>query len=149
MINLVFPDYPFRMREMDGKHQIFDEARKRWVAFTPEEWVRQNFLQYLFQEMNYPASLIAVEKEMQLGELSKRFDILVYNQQHKPWMMVECKSMDVTISDAVVHQVLRYNMAIPVRYLVVTNGRSSWFFEKKNGRLEALLELPAWREGEE
>jgi hypothetical protein len=133
------------MREQEGKRQIYDDTRKKWVAFTPEEWVRQNFLQYLIQEKKYPASLIAVEKELMLGELSKRFDILVYDNLHKPWLMVECKSMDVTITDAVVHQVLRYNLAIPVQYLVVTNGNGSWFFEKKTGRLDLIQELPEWK----
>lgn len=144
MVSLVYPDFPFRMREQAGKRQIFDDTRKKWVSFTPEEWVRQNFLQYLLQTMKYPASLIAVEKELQLGELKKRFDILVYDRQHTPWLMVECKSMDVSIDDAVVHQVLRYNMAIPVRYLVVTNGNQSWFFERKVGRLEPIREMPEW-----
>ena len=147
MISLVYPEYPFRMRELEGKRQIFDDTRKRWVAFTPEEWVRQNFLQYLLQGKKYPASLIAVEKELMLGELTKRFDILVYDQLHRPWLMVECKAMDVTITDAVVHQILRYNMASPVRYMVVTNGTASWFFEKKSGSLELILELPEWKGG--
>lgn len=135
------------MRELEGKRQIYDDTRKKWIAFTPEEWVRQNFLQYLIQEKKYPASLIAVEKELMLGEMSKRFDILVYDHFHKPWLMVECKSMDVPINDAVVHQILRYNLAIPVRYLVVTNGNGSWFFEKKTGRLDMIQELPVWKEG--
>lgn len=144
MIILDFPDYPFRLREEDGKRQIFDEARKKWVAFTPEEWVRQNVLQYLLQAMQYPASLISVEKEIQLGELSKRFDILVYDQHHQPWLMVECKAMDVRINDAVVHQVLRYNLSVPVPFLVVTNGDTTYCFEKKTGRLEEIPNLPVW-----
>ncbi|MBZ5859174.1 type I restriction enzyme HsdR N-terminal domain-containing protein [Flavihumibacter profundi] len=146
MISLEFPDFPFRWREQNGKRQIFDETRKKWVAFTPEEWVRQNFLQYLLQEKKYPATLIAIEKELKIGELTKRFDILVYDYQHQPWLMVECKSMDVAINDAVVHQVLRYNIAIPVRFIVVTNGTKTYFFEKKTGRLEPIQELPVWKE---
>ncbi|KIC90371.1 type I restriction enzyme HsdR N-terminal domain-containing protein [Flavihumibacter sp. ZG627] len=144
MASLQYPSFPFRLRENGGRRQIFDETRKRWVAFTPEEWVRQNFLQYLLQEMNYPATLIAIEKEIKLGELSKRFDILVYDNNHKPWLMVECKSMEIPLTEEVLHQVLRYNITIPVPYLVITNGTISYFFEKRSGKLEMLEQLPAW-----
>ncbi len=144
MASLQYPSFPFRWRENGGRRQIFDETRKRWVAFTPEEWVRQNFLQYLLQEMNYPATLIAIEKELKLGELIKRFDILVYDNNHKPWLMVECKSMEIPLTEEVLHQVLRYNITIPVPYLVITNGTISYFFEKRSGKLEMLEQLPAW-----
>jgi hypothetical protein len=145
MASLQYPSFPFRWRENGGRRQIFDETRKRWVAFTPEEWVRQNFLQYLLQEMNYPATLIAIEKELKLGELIKRFDILVYDNNHKPWLMVECKSMEIPLTEEVLHQVLRYNITIPVPYLVITNGTMSYFFEKRSGKLEMLEQLPSWR----
>ena len=144
MASLQYPSFPFRWRENGGRRQIFDETRKRWVAFTPEEWVRQNFLQYLLQEMNYPATMIAIEKELRLGELIKRFDILVYDNNHKPWLMVECKSMEIPLTEEVLHQVLRYNITIPVPYLVITNGTISYFFEKRSGKLEMLEQLPAW-----
>lgn len=144
MVRLVFPDYPFRSREARGRREIFDTARRRWVAFTPEEWVRQNFVQYLLQTKAYPASLIAIEKELLLGELTKRFDILVYDHLHQPWLMVECKSADIVLNDAVVHQLLRYNIAIPVPYLAISNGNSNYFFKRQNGKLEAVGELPDW-----
>ena len=144
MASLQYPSFPFRWRENGGRRQIFDETRKRWVAFTPEEWVRQNFLQYLLQEMNYPSTMIAIEKELRLGELIKRFDILVYDNNHKPWLMVECKSMEIPLTEEVLHQVLRYNITIPVPYLVITNGTISYFFEKRSGKLEMLEQLPAW-----
>ena len=76
---------------------IFDEYRKQWLHTYTEEWVRQNFLQYLVQVKRYPASLIAVEKEIYLGDLKKRFDIVVYKES-KPWMIVECKEMKVPLN---------------------------------------------------
>jgi hypothetical protein len=130
------------MKEEEGKEFIFDEFRRQWLRLTPEEWVRQNFLQYLLQVKKYPAPLTAVEKEIRLGELKKRFDILVYDAQHKPWLMVECKGMDVTLNQAVLEQVLRYNIALPVPYLVITNGTYCAAFIKNNGELEALTALP-------
>lgn len=142
MIRIDYPSYQFRMKEEDGRTFIFDELRKLWLRLTPEEWVRQNFIRYMVDVKKYPAALIALEKEMQMGELKKRFDILVYNRQHQPWLMVECKSTDVQLDEKVLQQVLRYNIAIPVQYLVITNGSFSVGFEKSNNRLSLLEELP-------
>ncbi len=132
MIKVAYPAFDFKIKGEAGKEVIFDEIRKQWVKLTPEEWVRQNTIQYLLQSLHYPASLIAVEKELKLGELKKRFDILVYNQQHQPWLMIECKAVDVALSEAVLQQVLRYNMAIPVAYLFITNGASVFGWDVKD-----------------
>jgi len=142
MIRIEYPSHPFRIREEEGRELIFDELRKLWVRLTPEEWVRQNFLQYLLQVMKYPASLSAVEREIKLGELRKRFDILVYDKQHQPWLMVECKGMEIALNDAVLQQVLRYNIAVPVPYLVITNGSSCFAYIRKNNQLQLLEALP-------
>jgi hypothetical protein len=144
MIRIEYPSHPFRLKEEEGKEFIFDELRKLWVRLTPEEWVRQNFLQYLVQVLKYPASLIAVERELRLGELKKRFDVLVYNLQHEPWLMVECKAMEVTLDESVLQQVLRYNIAVPVPFMVITNGHYCAGFEKKEGSLQWLDALPTY-----
>ena len=132
MIKVDYPIFKFKIKGQAGKEIIFDEMRKQWVRLTPEEWVRQNMLQYLLQTLQYPASLIAVEKELKMGEIKKRFDILVYNTQHKPWLMIECKAMDVKLADNVLQQILRYNMAVPVAYLFITNGTSVYGWDVKN-----------------
>jgi hypothetical protein len=106
--------------------------------------VRQNFLQYLLQVKQYPASLTAVEKEIRLGELKKRFDILVFDAHHQPWLMVECKGMEVALNDSVLQQVLRYNIAVPVPYLVITNGSGCFAYIRKNNQLEVLDALPGF-----
>lgn len=142
MIKIAYPAHPFRIRNEEGKEAVFDEIRKRWTRLTPEEWVRQNFLQYLIQVKRYPAGLIAVEKEIILGELTKRFDILVYNSLHQPWMMVECKAMTVPLNEKVLEQLLRYNLSIPVGYLVITNGSYVAGWQRKEGGIETLQELP-------
>lgn len=144
MIRIEYPSYPYRIREEEGREFIFDELRKQWTRLTPEEWVRQNFLQYLVQTMQYPASLIAVERELRLGELKKRFDILVYNRQHQPWLMVECKAMDVQLDNGVLQQVLRYNIAIPVSFMIITNGHYCAGFEKKGQQLQQIEQLPVF-----
>lgn len=137
-----FPAYPFKVKEEGGRKLIFDTIRKSWLVLTPEEWVRQNFVQYLTQVKQYPAALIALEKEILLGELAKRFDILIYDRNHKPWMMIECKGMEIPLNESVLEQVLRYNMSVPVPHLVITNGSYTVAFKKTKGVLERMEELP-------
>jgi hypothetical protein len=143
MIQIPYPLHPFRIRETEGKEWIFDELRKQWVRLSPEEWVRQNILQYFLQVMNIPASLIAVEKEIKIGELRKRFDILVYKSS-SPWLMVECKEMNVPIDETVLKQVLHYNTGIQVPYVMVTNGNITYAFEISDQGMIALDTLPSY-----
>ncbi len=144
MIQIDYPGQDFRTRKEAESDFIFDELRKRWVKLTPEEWVRQNFLRYLIQVKNYPQSLIAVEREIALGELKKRFDILVFDHGHKPWMMIECKAMSVALSEDVLAQVLRYSISVPAPYLVITNGAYTTGWQKVERALKLLDELPDW-----
>ena len=141
MIKIDYPAYDFRIKEVDGRELIFDDFRKQWVRLTPEEWVRQNMLQYLVQVKHYPASLIAVEKEIALGELRKRFDILVYKAS-KPWMIVECKEMNIILNEPVIRQVLNYNITLQTAFVVVTNGTSTYGFGLDNGKIEPLQQFP-------
>jgi len=142
MIKIKYPTYQPKKKEDAGKEFIFDEFRKRWVILTPEEWVRQNFLQYLTQIKKYPASLIAVEKEIKLGELKKRFDVVVYDMNSKPWMIVECKEMNVNLDKNVLDQVLRYNMSLKVPYLVITNGSYCMAYDCRQNTLKEINQLP-------
>ena len=142
MIKIEYPPYQPKIKRESGKEFIFDEVRKRWVVLMPEEWVRQNFLQYLIQVKNYPASLIAIEKEIKLGELKKRFDMVVYDRNSKPWMIVECKEMNVALTKAVLDQVLRYNISLKVPYLVITNGSYCMAMQLKGNAIMAIDSLP-------
>ena len=143
MVKIDYPRHSFRMKEEGAKEFIFDEFRKLWVRLTPEEWVRQNFLQYLVQVKNYPPSLIAVETEVRLLELRKRCDILIYRDA-QPWMIVECKEMNEKLDDDVLGQVLRYNISMPSVFLVITNGSYTNAWHLANGSAAELSELPAW-----
>ena len=142
MILINYPKPVFNIKKENGKEIILDLLRKKWIALTPEEWVRQNFIQVLIQGSNYPASLIAVEKEIMLGEMKKRFDILVYDKDHKPWMMVECKAAAVELNEKVFDQLLRYNQAVPVSFLIITNGNTSYGWQKKGNELVEINSLP-------
>ena len=142
MLSINFPEPSFRIKTEQGRELIYDSLRKKWVQLTPEEWVRQNFTRYLTDVMKYPASLIALEKKIRLGELAKRFDLLVYDKTHQPWMLIECKAMDVTLDEKVLNQVLRYHISVPVTYLVITNGKHSYAWKKTAAGLEAISRLP-------
>ena len=143
MIKIDYPPYQPKIKKENEKEFIFDEFRKRWVVLTPEEWVRQNFLQYLTQIKKYPASLIAIEKEIKLGELKKRFDIVVYDSHTKPWMIVECKEMNVALDRTVLDQVLRYNINLQVPYLVITNGSYCMAMTFEKDKLVELDTMPS------
>jgi hypothetical protein len=143
MIAVQFPEPQFRMKMENGKQYIFDAIRKTWLLLTEEEWVRQNFVRYLTSTLKYPSTIIALEKEIALNDLKKRFDILVYDRQHQPWMLVECKEPKVALNEDVLQQVLRYNISVPVQYIIITNGSTTvgW---KKDGDLQLLKEMPEW-----
>jgi len=118
------PSYSFKVIDENGKKLIFDEIRKKFVSLTPEEWVRQHFIKYLIIEKKYPASLFTVESSLKLNKMNKRCDAIVYNSCGKPMLIVECKSPDVPLNQAVFDQIARYNMVYKVRYLIVTNGKN-------------------------
>lgn len=141
MITIQYPFFDFRIKTENEKEWIYDEFRKQWARLTPEEWVRQNMLQYLVQVKKYPASLIAVEKEIMVGELKKRFDILVYRDS-KPWMIIECKEMNVALSETVLKQVLNYNITLQTPFVMITNGKGIFGFYLQLGKLEKLIEFP-------
>lgn len=145
MIKLTFPQPAFRIKEEEGKELIFDEIRKQWVRLTPEEWVRQNFVQYLLQVLHYPAAYISIEKEIKLGERKKRFDLLVFDNMHRPWLMLECKAMDVDLTEQAVEQIVRYNMSVPVSYLVVSNGSYTYAWQKTEHAFESINQLPVFQ----
>ncbi len=143
MQRIVYPAFPFKIKQENNAELIFDEVRKKWVRLTPEEWVRQNFLQYLLQVKKYPSSILAVEKEIKLGDLKKRCDIVVYKAD-KPWMIIECKEQGVILNDATIQQVLRYNITLDVSILVITNGETTHaIIVNKNG-MQVLDVLPEW-----
>lgn len=148
MIQIQFPKPAFKIKKENGKDYIFDSFRKLWLLLTEEEWVRQNFLQYMTGTMNYPSSLIAIEKEIQLGELKKRFDILVYDFDHHPWMLVECKARRIPLSEDVIQQVLRYNVSVPVHFLIITNGNYTYGWQKVNSGVTELDAMPVFMNGE-
>jgi hypothetical protein len=106
------------------------------LVLTPEEWVRQQILNYLVRVKMYPASCISVEKELLLNDLKRRYDIVVYNRRLEPWLIVECKAPYIALDEAVLLQALRYNLTINAELLMVSNGLNDMVFNKQHQKVE-------------
>lgn len=137
---LKYPEYKPRIKQSAGSTFIFDFIRKKWLILTPEEWVRQHLLNYLVNEKNYRASSIAIEKELQLNDLKKRFDIVVYDAGLNPFMIIECKAPYIGINDSVLEQVLRYNLVVKARYVMISNGIQDFVFNQ----FKESVEIPEY-----
>ena len=137
-----------RTRRSNNKPEVFDPVRKRYVMLTPEEKVRQYFIQYLTQERNVPLSLIAAEVPLRYNRLKKRSDIVVYGTNGKPCLIVECKAQEVEMTQAVFDQVAMYNMTLKVPYLVVTNGTEQYacYIDHQSKKYYFLKEVPSFNE---
>jgi hypothetical protein len=145
-LQLNLPEYPFRIKQDDHHTYIFDEIRKKFLVLTPEEWVRQHFVQFLILQKKYPKTLIRLEMGLKLNTLQKRSDILLFNHSGEKIMLVECKAPSVKISQDTFDQAARYNFIHRVKYLVVTNGLEHFCteidFEKRS--FAFLKELPEY-----
>jgi hypothetical protein len=126
-LQLNLPFYSFKIKEIDGLLCILDTFRRKYVALTPEEWVRQHLLHHLHNQYAYPKHSIAVEKQLKIGTLIKRFDALVYNQYTQPAVLIECKAPDVPITQQTFDQAARYNTVLNAPYLLVSNGLQHFF----------------------
>jgi hypothetical protein len=128
---LNFPQYQFRIRKNEkNTEEIFDRVRKKFVALTPEEWVRQHLIEFLVEEKKFPHSLLAVEKQLKLNSTLKRTDLLAYSSSLQPVLLAECKAPEIKLDIHVLTQALRYNLVMNVDNLIITNGNSHFFFIK-------------------
>lgn len=141
MINVIYPSVKPSIRNIGGKEEIYCLVRKRWMILTPEEWVRQNFLLYLTVVLNYPVALIAVEKQLYFNQLKKRFDIVVYKNTMEPNIIVECKEMDVQLSENTLQQILQYYTVLQSGLLIITNGSFTVGFKRVGDELVPIDEI--------
>lgn len=145
MLTLDFSGIHLKLKQEDNKTFVFDPVRKDWYILTPEEHVRQYILQLLIESAEYPKGMIALEKKIMVGDRSKRFDIVVYNREHKPWMLVECKAPEVLITEDTLHQLLNYQRTIQCRYWLLTNGHQTFCADAKEIKnIHWLDSLPAY-----
>jgi len=145
MINVIYPSEKPSLRVVGNKEEIFCLVRKRWFVLTPEEWVRQNLLLYLTKVLHYPSSLIAVEKQVIVNQQKKRFDIVVYKNTMEPYIIVECKEMEVSLSDKVIQQVLEYYSVVQSDYMLVTNGNLTYGFQRSGSSLLSIESIPLFK----
>lgn len=132
----------FKTEQREGKTYVFDPLRKRFVALTPEEEVRQKVLYLLVEHLKVPSGLIAVEYSVKVNGLDKRADAVVFGKEGQPLMIVECKAQSVKITNKVLDQAVRYHAALQPRFLLLFNGETCYCFKVEKGRLEALDQLP-------
>ena len=146
MQELNLPSYEFRLKNVDGQQRIFDEVRRKYVALTPEEWVRQNFIKYLVDKKAVPVGLIVLEKQLLMNTMIRRPDILIHDKQGKPIMIVECKAPEVKISQDTFDQIARYNSVIRAPYLIVTNGMNHYccLMNSQNNTYSFLEDIPEY-----
>ena len=147
MQKLNLPTYNFKLKSNENKTLIFDKLRKKYMVLTPEEWVRQHFVYFLIDEKKYPTSLIALEKQLTINKRKKRTDILVFNKEGNPDIIVECKSPSIKITQDTFDQIARYNLKLQANYLIVTNGLEHFYckMDFENETYIFLKEIPDYK----
>ena len=128
MKKLNLPLFEFKIKKENKNNIIFDEIRKKWIILTPEEWIRQNFIKYIISK-NYPTSLINCEKVFYINKIQKRYDIVVYNSAGEVDILVECKSSNIKINKDHFDQVMRYNIELKSKRIILTNGIENYYFK--------------------
>ena len=148
MQELHLPGYAFKVRSAPQGEQIFDLVRRKYVALTPEEWVRQHFLNFLIDHRGCPASLIKVERGIPARSIQMRADIIIHGTDGKPAALVECKSPDVTMNEGSFAQVIRYNSFLKTGYIILTNGLVHYCCKLVDGGNTVVpqVEIPTYKE---
>ena len=145
MRKLNLPLFEFKIKKENKNNIIFDEIRKKWVILTPEEWVRQNFLKFILNK-NYPKSLVNCEKVFSINKVLKRYDIVVYNTSGDVDILVECKSHEIKINKDHFDQVMKYNLELKSKNIVVTNGLNHFIFNynKNDKKYKQINDLTSY-----
>lgn len=141
---LTLPDHGVKTKQGHTGVEVFDPVRRKWVALTPEEWVRQHFLNHLVHDLGCPLSLIGVEQGLHLNGLAKRADIVVHDRQARPVALVECKAPNVKLDQRTFDQAARYNKVFQVPFLLITNGMTHYAcsLDMDKGTVRFLPRLP-------
>lgn len=126
MSQLNLPEYKYRIKKQNDKVFIFDTQRKKYVALTPEEWVRQHFINFLIVHKGYPAALLAVEKQLEINGMKKRCDAILYDLDGRPQVILEFKAPQIPISQQTFDQVAVYNTKLKVDFLIISNGTTHY-----------------------
>lgn len=144
MIQLNLPAFAYKVKKQADKLYIYDSIRRKYLQLTPEEWVRQHFTHYLIDHLKYPRGLITTESGLKYNQLLRRTDIVVFDREARPFMIVECKAPTVTINQQVFNQISVYNKVLEAQLLVVSNGLHHYCcrFQAQSQRWEFLPQIP-------
>jgi hypothetical protein len=145
---LNLPSFEKSIKLVQGQKKIFDRIRKKYVVLTPEEWVRQHFINFLIEHRGYPMGLMAVEQKVIINGMPQRVDIVTYSRNGKPLLVVECKAPELELTQETYRQAARYNLTLNANYLVITNGKKhfcSWV-DTKNMEFRMLNDIPNFKE---
>lgn len=147
MQRLNLPSYSFKLKSNEKHTLIFDNLRKKYFVLTPEEWVRQHYVQFLIEEKKYPVSLIALEKQLIINNRKKRTDIVIFNKEGNPDIIVECKAPHIKISQATFDQIARYNLKLKANFLILTNGMEHYYckMDFENETYIFLKDIPKYQ----
>ena len=145
---LNFPAYSFKTGIKNGQNTIFDPIRKRYVALTPEEWVRQNLIRFLAEEKGVPLTLLASERGLLVNGLNQRFDLVVFAKSGAPLLIGECKAPGIKLSEDTFHQAIRYNITLKAHFLLISNGLEHHiaFIDYTTAQLKFLPQIPTYQE---
>ena len=145
MIELNFENkYNHKINFIGKKKYIFDPLRKKNILLTNEEWVRQNIILFLKNELKVPLSHIAVERGFTINNLKKRFDIVVYNKKGEVQILIECKAPNIKIKQSVFNQISKYNLVLNSKFLMITNGINHLFLKNLNEKVDVINHLPVY-----
>jgi len=146
--SLNFPYYEFKTKNEGNKLFIFDEIRKKYVSLSPEEWVRQHTIKYLINEKSVPSGLMFVEQSLTTPDILIRADIVLYNREGNPLMIVECKAPEIKITEKTFDQAATYNFSLKVSFFLITNGLNHYSckLDYINKKYTFLKTIPSYNE---
>jgi hypothetical protein len=149
MVELNLPEYDYKVKKRhDGNWAIWDRLRDRWVALTPEEWVRQHFVEWLITHKQFPAALMGNEVSLTQNGIARRCDSVVADSTGQPLVIIEYKAPSISITQKTFDQIVRYNMVLHARYLIVSNGLTHYCcqIDYEQGRYKFLQDVPCYQE---
>lgn len=146
MVKLDLPGFDYQISKAEGKLWIFDVIRKKAVMLTPEEWVRQHIVHFFINALKYPRSLIKIETGLTYNQLQKRSDVVVFDREGNPWLLLECKAPEVALNQQTVMQAATYNANVKARFIAISNGLKHVCYEVQQDVVEIKLlkEFPAY-----
>jgi hypothetical protein len=142
MNDLIFPAFDYKVKKIEGKPYIFDIIRRKYIFITPEEWVRQHLIHWLIEVHQYPKSLFRIESGLQYNNLTKRTDVVVYQRDGQPFLLIECKAPQIELTQTTLDQALRYNATLKAPFVLISNGLQNFIFKKKEENLMPITEIP-------